>query len=71
MKSKRIQAGLYRITLANGDEYSVSQIRTETEGYGVETLWWVSPAGEFTSNPGFDPFYTKAEALKQLSLLEA
>ncbi|AVD99653.1 hypothetical protein HWB90_gp039 [Mycobacterium phage Fowlmouth] len=71
MKSKRIQAGLYRVTLENGDEYTVNQIRTDAAGYGIENLWWVSPSGEFTPPCYFDPFYTKGEALHQLSLLEA
>jgi hypothetical protein len=67
-KTARIRAGLYQVTSSNGRVYRIEQIRTETPGYGVENLWWVSEADNGTQ-PFIDPQPTKADAVAAIAWL--
>jgi hypothetical protein len=65
IKTARIRAGLYQVTSSNGRVYRIEQIRTETPGYGVENLWWIS-AADNGAELYIDPQATKADALDAL-----
>lgn len=62
--STRVRPGLYMVT-ARERTFHVEQIRTDLAGYGVENKWWVT-ACDSGSDPYFDPFYTKADALQAI-----
>jgi hypothetical protein len=67
MTSTRIRAGLYRVD-AGGRVFHVEQIRTDTEGYGVENRWWISTVDD-EPDPLLDPAPTKGDALHDIASL--
>ncbi|QBP29699.1 hypothetical protein SEA_TYPHA_44 [Mycobacterium phage Typha] len=71
--SKRVKAGVYRVAAADGRAWMVFSYQLDpTVGYGSGTVWQVNgdPNAEtYTPDPGFDPAYTKAQALEWLTAL--
>ncbi|URM86486.1 hypothetical protein PBI_HILLTOPFARM_44 [Mycobacterium phage Hilltopfarm] len=69
--SKRVKAGVYRASVEDGRAWLVFSYQLDASvGYGSGTVWQVTGdanAEVYTPDPGFDPAYTKAEALAWLT----